>query len=265
MFRLFKKNKISMKVNDDFSIVTFGSCLSRRVAESYIKMYGGELKASVFHNRSDYFCTQLLKNRETSCELNDLIGKIEGGVVTKSDTIPLILLKNQTYEHVGKHNLDTDNNLFEVAEKGCVDLFVIDNYMDVVGLLFQDESFRKLFFLPDRDITKTIQPYLRGKWCVGEQLPIFIGVKYMGLIVDYLLKYNPKAKVIFIPFPSTTYFKSPEKVERFIEYENIFTHSRCTMLSSLEVKSACQTKHKQHFSDIFYSGCAGAIKSIAGV
>lgn len=42
-------------------IATFGSCLSRYTANSFVKLYGGEIVSSVYHNRSDAFVGKFIE------------------------------------------------------------------------------------------------------------------------------------------------------------------------------------------------------------
>ncbi len=151
----FITKKINLKQSVSTSIATFGSCFSRRVADEYIKVFGGNLVSSVYHNRSDYFYKQHIKSRKSNETLLSLIDKLSSDSRYLPSSImddPLFILNNQRFENVGKHNLGFSDNFFEIVEGTSVDLFILDNYIDILARLHRDSTKRENVFFCQKGI-----------------------------------------------------------------------------------------------------------------
>lgn len=168
--------------NSTPNIVTFGSCLSRFTSQRYIRFFGGQLISSVYHNRSDAFCGRLLDQSWYVDPFDDIMATLVQVEHTQDiDSEASQMLKNQYLATIGLHRLKTGCPLFEAVKSGTIDLFIVDNYMDLAARLISQPNkptsglFLKLNSIQDKSIP----------WEMGEYLPPDVGVKNMYRILDF--------------------------------------------------------------------------------
>ena len=119
-------------------IATFGSSFARQVANNYALLFDGKVVSSVCHNRSDYFCNQLLQKQaepEALSALLDLPFPEQQLNEDREDNI-LQTLKNQSLQTVGLHRLGKGMNFFQAIESRIIDLLIIDNGIDLTARLY---------------------------------------------------------------------------------------------------------------------------------
>ena len=125
------------------SIMTFGSCFSRRIADQYVKIFGGKVISSVYHNRSDYFCQQFIDGDSSNPELDTLINSIEkpgNFIVTNRDSDPFLLLRNQHADYIGLHGLKNGISFIDALKSRNANIIIIDNFMDILARLYRADA-----------------------------------------------------------------------------------------------------------------------------
>ena len=246
------------------SIMTFGSCFSRRIADQYVKIFGGKVISSVYHNRSDYFCQQFIDGDSSNPELDTLINSIEkpsNFIVTNRDNDPFLLLRNQHANYIGLHGLKNGTNFLHALETKKANIIVIDNFMDIVARLYQHDN-KKLFFLPQQRINElNASSCINKNWSLGELLNLQEGAECLSRIVTHVHIKQPNAKIFYVNFPSTTYAQTLEKKKRFEYYQYDFKNSNCHSIAPINILRPCQTEDKRHFTTPLYAAYAGIINS----
>ena len=243
------------------NIVTFGSCLSRFTSQRYIRFFGGgKLISSVYHNRSDAFCGRLLDQSWHVDPFDDILASlIQETQKQDADSEATQMLKNQYPATIGLHRLSTGCPLFDAVKSGNVDLFIVDNYMDLAARLISQPGkptsglFLKLNSIQDKNTP----------WEMGTYLSPADGVKHMYRILDFFRKYNPHARIVFINFPHNTYSDSPDRVARTKEYEQLFDYPYCDIIPCMTIPEVNQTEVKMHFEPMQYAAYAGVIGGMA--
>lgn len=255
--------KINQKT--DTTIMTFGSCFARRIAEQYVRVFGGKVISSVYHNRSDYFCQQFIDGVGVNHELDTLIKSIkkpENFMVENPDRDPFILLKNQHIDHIGLHSLKNGNNFLNALETKKIDIIIIDNFMDILARLYQQDT-KKLFFLPQPRIDElNATSYINKDWVLGELLDPQEGAEHLSRIVNHIHMKRPEANIFYANFPSTAYEQHLEKKNRFEQYRKSFKNIHCHSIAPIQILRSCKTEDKQHFSPTLYAAYAGIINAL---
>lgn len=235
-------------------IATFGSCLSRYIANNYTKIFGGYLVSSVYHNRSDAFIGRFIKKDWVETDFAEIAAtlkiKVDDGDVENN---PVRILKNQYPEWMGKHRLSRGKPFLDLIRSGQVDVVIVDNYMDLAGRLVSDHESNG-FFMRLGDFSS-----VNHQWKTRDYLSPEEGVKNMTQIIDFIRQHQPAAKIIFINFPHNTYSESPDRVRRTKIYEELFSYEGIMIIPCQEVQPLFQTKDKQHFKAQQYCAYAGMI------
>ncbi|WP_157958984.1 hypothetical protein [Salinicola endophyticus] len=241
------------------NVVTFGSCLSRYTAGNYVKIFGGKVISSVYHNRSDVFYKRFASKEMGFDGLNNLIQRTDSLDLSKAKADANIkrILENQTKEKVGQHRLSNGMQLFD-ALGSQPDLVVMDNYMDLAARLAFSESsgFPDPFFIALHGWGDTFKDFSLGEYLAPEE-----GAYYMEKVVSLFVSIAPKSKFVFINFPYNTYAGDRSRVARTKEYQRLFGHSAVLNIPCLDVRKPFQTKDKQHFQQAQYAAYAGIIHS----
>lgn len=234
------------------NIVTFGSCLSRYIARAYKRLYGGEIVSTVYHNRSDYFVDCFVERiaKPFSIEINEvLIPKLE--VELNEDSRSIVL--NQTPENIGKHKLDTELGLFEVLERGDVQLVIFDNFMDVSARISTGKG--ATGFLRRGDYEN-----YDAHFSLGGYIDPGMSSKYFTRIVDFFSARVPSAQLCFVHFPYNTYEDEARRI-RSLNFLKSFTHPRALNIPPLDVPKIYRTEEPSHFAEPQYAAYAGMIRA----
>ena len=242
------------------NIVTFGSCLSRFTSQRYIRFFGGKLISSVYHNRSEAFCGRLLDHSWYVDPFDEIMASlVQEDQHQDKDSEASQMLKNQYLDTIGLHRLNTGCPLFDAVKSGNIDLFIVDNYMDLAArLISQPGKPTSGLFLKLNSIQNKNTP-----WEMGSYLSPADGVNNMYRVLDFFRKYNPHARIVFINFPHNTYASSPERVARTEEYAALFDYPHCDVIPSLTIPEINQTEVKMHFEPMQYAAYAGVIGGMA--
>lgn len=266
-FNIFKSKNKNFEIHQEnkTSIITFGSCFSRRIAEQYVKIFGGKITSSVYHNRSDYFCQQFIDGHHSNPELEMLINSIEKPdplLASNPDRDPFTLLRNQHADFIGLHNLKNGTNFLHALETKNADIIIIDNFMDILAKLYQQDN-KKLFFLPQQRINElNASSYINKDLVLGDLLDPQEGAAYLSRIVTHIYMKQPKANIFYVSFPSTNYGHLLEKKNRFQCYNDNFKNNNCHSIAPINILRSCQTEDKQHFSPTLYAAYSGIINAL---
>ena len=236
-------------------ILTFGSCLARYTANNFIKLFGGEVVTSVFHNRSDAFIERFVDRNWVSYEfeeMNRLLRPLSAD--DNPDADPALILRNQYEEWIGLHRLPKGIGLFEGLRHKSYDLIIADNYMDLAGrLVSKPGDSRAGIFLRPTDF-EVEDP----NWVYGDFLTPEAGVHYMKRILEFFRSQAPEAKLVFMNFPYNTY-KAMNRIKRTKEYQRLFSFDGALVIPCIEIRPIFQTASKQHYKREQYCAYAGWI------
>lgn len=237
-------------------IATFGSCLSRYTANHYIRLFGGTLISSVYHNRSDAFVGRFIDKTWKTGSYERIATVLSNTGEYTPDNLPTNILKNQFYETIGKHRLSKGTPFMSALESNSIDLLIIDNYMDLSAKIISNEDFEGLFLRIgnikfDRDHIQ-ISDYLSPE----------NAVKNMVKIINYIRTVSPGTEMVFLNFPYNTYSDNPERVERSMEYHFRFKYKDIHIVPPMTVPEQFQTSQKQHFKNQQYCAYAGLVHGL---
>lgn len=171
-------------------ILTFGSNLSKLIAEQYVLINGGEVVSSVLANRTDFFNFSFIKNGFDAAAYNEVASKIDA----EDDAVKEVFL-NQHPDTLGKGASDKLQAFFSVSPQE-VNLIVMDNQMDMEESLYFLEQPQQSFFLP------AATTVLSAFHATGE-LSVEESVENTRLVVDYLKARFPNARLFFVNHPVT--------------------------------------------------------------
>ncbi|NYR09305.1 hypothetical protein [Psychrobacter sp. BI730] len=229
-------------------IVTFGSCLSRYTADTFIDMFGGSLVSCSHHNRIDRFVKTYLK--KTMPELP--YEYIESLNLSESN---MQYIKNQ-YSGIGlgKHLLSDGLDFFDSVQGA--DIIITDNFVDLCSKLQYSHSYPSspLFFNSKNDRTADDIFYLEKDY-----LPVSDAIKNWEYFGHYLYKVAPSARVFFINFP---YDHSPnaEISKRSRHFSENFISTKFDIIPNINVPIRYKLKHtNSHFADDYYAMIAGIL------
>jgi hypothetical protein len=171
-------------------ILTFGSRLSKLIAEQYVLINGGQVVSSVLANRTDFFNFNFINNGFNAAAYDEVAAKI-----ASEDAEVKEVLLNQHRDFVGKGSSDSLQAFFELNPDD-VDLIVLDNQVDLEESLYYLEQPQQSFFLPAN--TATLSSFTAtGELSVEESVA---GIKQ---VADYLSARFPKAKLLVVNHPVT--------------------------------------------------------------
>ena len=257
---------MSKPINGEPNVVTFGSCLSRYTSNHLVRLFGGRIISSVYHNRSDAFCGRLLDKTWHLDPMDEIRAALlkEDEQGSDDDNKASQILRNQYFETIGLHRLSKGMSLFTAVQSGQVDLFVVDNYMDLAArLISQPHKPHSGLFLRLNDFAAPAGATESSHgWATGDYLSPAAGVKAMSRILDFFRHHNPDARIVFINFPYNTYGSSPERVARTQEYERLFQYENSEIIPCLTIPEMNQTEQKMHFKPPQYAAYAGIIQGM---
>ena len=171
-------------------ILTFGSNLSKLIAEQYVLINGGEVVSSVLANRTDFFTFNMMNKGFDQTAYDEVLATLSA-----EDEAAREALLNQHPATLGKGSDDSRTAFFEVNPDE-VNLIVIDNQLDLEDSLYFIETPKKSFFLPAN--TSSLSSFTAtGELTVEEAVASTAGV------LAYLKARFPKAGLVFVNHPVT--------------------------------------------------------------
>lgn len=229
-------------------ILTFGSCLSRYTAETYIDMFGGTLISCSHHNRIDRFIDIHIKKSNKAIPFNYL-----SSMGLSSENMRYI--NNQYSEGtLGKHLLPNGKELFNALPE--VDMIILDNFVDLCSKLQLSKSYpgSSIFF------NSKIDPVAKKMFELeSSYLPVEEAIKSWDYFGNYLSRISPNAKIFFINFPYN-HSTNSLTAERSKEFSDKFSSTRLDVIPNIPVPPRYQLKHTQsHFMNDFYAMYAGIL------
>lgn len=237
----------------DMRIGTFGSCLSRYTANQFVKLFGGKIITSVYHNRSDAFVGRFVDNTWGQCEFSEVASQLVESFDGENDkdNMPINILRNQYPQTMGLHRLAHGKPFIEAVEEKLIDILFVDNYMDIAAkLVSNNEGYG--YFLRMGDFS-TASP----NWHVGDYLSPESGVENMRKIIGHVKGLSPDLNIVFLNFPHNTYQGNLDRVKRTKLYEELFDYPGVHVVPCLDVPEIYQTNQKQHFKVQQYAAYAG--------
>lgn len=236
-------------------IMTFGSCLSRATANSYVRLFGGKVISSVYWNRSDAFLGRFVDQTWAEYGFEGILSRTQPAGSAQEETLARVILKNQYAAHLGLHGLPDGVQALEVLEQQLADLVIVDNYVDLSARLLRSPGdAQDGFFLRDFDFTDGHQP-----WVVGDYLEPQAAVLGTQRVMDFFKTKMPKARFVFINFPHNVYQGHPRRIQRTIAYEQLFSFDDALVIPCINIPVAFQTPDKEHFKSPQYHFYAGMI------
>lgn len=238
-------------------VITFGSCLSRYTANHYVRLFGGAVVSSVYHNRSDAFFKRHLSGEWGDVDVDKILSALgEESSTLDEDNKARNIIKNQSSDQIGLHRLKKGQNLF-AALKDKPNLIIVDNYMDLSARLAYDKKTAEGYFIKLGDLKESARP----NFDLGSYLQPESAVFYMSKIICFLKQQVPDARIVFINFPHDTY-SDKARVSRTLEYAELFNSSYCLKVGLQKIHSIYRTKDKQHFKPPQYAAYAGLIHAM---
>lgn len=230
-------------------IVSFGSCLSRYAVNQYVQLFGGRLEACVYHNRSDAFVGRFVERDWPELDFESL----RGALLPDAEEARLIL-ENQCRGGLGRHRLNSGTPLLDLADRGGVDLIVLDNYMDLSARLLEHADQTRVFLRP-----ADLGAHASAQWLAGDLIEVEAAVRCMQQIARWLRERFRDAALVFLCFPHNTYQAAPLRVERSRRYQDLLRLDDALIVPCLTVPLRYQTPQRQHFKSGQYAAYAGII------
>ena len=239
------------------NIITFGSCLSRYVARSYKRLFAGEIVASVYHNRSDYFLSSFVDAAQLPLSDGRLSVLEPVSDLSALDEDSRNIARNQSIEGIGRHKLDTSRNLFETLRHERVDLVLIDNFMDVAARLARARSDGAVCFLRPGDYVDFDRHFVGGDYIDPKQ-----SAANFVRIVDFFANAVPTARICFLHFPFNTYEGDEARRRRSLSFLDHFAVERVHAIAPLSVPKIYRTAVASHFEEPQYTAYAGMVRML---
>lgn len=240
------------------NIVCFGSCLSRNTAAQFTQLYGGRILSAVYNNRSDMFNANYIK-RDTEIVSEYIFNK-----VLKPTERQKIVYKRQAPQTIGIHfNENNANNskyinFFDAIENYPIDLFIMDNYIDLLGkeiIINESDTKQYSIFMPmSKDsLNKNIK--------IGDYESVEGIIANTKEIISFIRNKHPKSQIVYLSFPVDMYQESHQVRERSNEF-NLSCNFR-----EIDLFIECHVTNKyyaipdepQHFKTAYYSSLAATI------
>lgn len=240
-----------------FTVATFGSCLARFAADEYVRKYRGRVVSSVYHNRSDLFVGKFVTGSWTAPALDEVLTslKSDSGCEDADNKSSNIVL-NQYEQGLGRHRLPRVQPLLKLVDAHHLDLIVVDNFVDIGARLAKRRACSEdgiLLRLSDLD------EQCRASWTLTPMLEVDKAVASMRETVLFFRQKQPRATIVFINFPHTTYQGDERRVARIKEYERRFAMDDVFVIPCLEVLPAHRTPDRHHFAAQHYERYADLI------
>lgn len=234
------------------NIITFGSCLSRYVARSYKRLYGGNITASVYHNRSDYFILQ--KQSPIKTEMLSCLKSAIPASALDEDSANIV--KNQTTEGVGRHKIDTTTGMVSLLEQRDSTLLIMDNFMDISAKLSRSRKEGWECFLRPKDYQNHEEHF-----SLENYLDPIVSARNFEFLIQFLLDTLPNIKIFLIHFPYNTYTNQSERQNRSLGFLKAFQPAITTVIQPQSIPRIYRTNVPSHFEELQYAAYAAMIRT----
>ncbi|TCU34176.1 hypothetical protein [Rhizobium azibense] len=239
-------------------IGTFGSCLSRGIAERYVEAFGGKITTSVYHNRTDQFLDVFVKAVTPEPTLEVLMHLTN--VTSQEDRAQLDeanILKNQVRSSMGKHLLVSGLPFLDAISSNSLDLLLMDNFIDSGAAL-------KIGSVGG----KTYRFFSRIKAADGNSLDIMpklkpeVSAARTAELVQFIRSRSPRTEIVFSVFPWNTYPETSGRKE-WAEAFQYHLQLEIPVIPPLHVPKSLQIEDTpSHFARDFYYVYSGMVHQI---
>lgn len=236
--------------------MTFGSCLSRYVARSYKRLYGGEITASVYHNRSDYFVDSFIlqKRQPITTEMLTCLKSTMPASTLDEDSRNIV--RNQTAEGLGRHKLDTTANFLSQLEQHEGGLLIMDNFMDISAKLSRAKEGAWTCFIRPADYQNYSEHFTLDNF-----LDPLTSARNFELCIKHLHERAPKIRIFLLNFPYNTYTGQPERESRSLGFLKAFQPFGVDVIPPQNIPRIYQTDIPSHFQEPQYAAYAAMIRT----
>ena len=241
------------------NVAVIGSCLSNLTAIKLVQDYQFKRICNVAHNRSDCFINSFLDKKKEQVSLHEL----ENTFVFKADKheIGWQILKNQYRPYLGQHELPNVKPFLDI-EEGGIDLFILDNFMDVAARLVRFKNKSEYFpFFINQDFLEQGDAELE----IVDFLDVESSVANWKQIVDSLKILHPRARFVFLSFQYATLVNKQDRFDRSRAFSKImsdyFSNTDIMFIPSLitEPELTMGVEDWAHFNQAIYKALAGVI------
>lgn len=239
--------------------ISFGSCLSNLTAKSLVSIFNYTQINNIAHNRSDCFVKYYVKKEEMIP--HSYLENLEYAEGKEEEANNFIL--NQYPSMLGKHEQEESKDLFDNLKNTNIDIFILDNYLDVAAKVMLPTCLEKLksspIFINSSYFTNSLDYFRFGDFLKPEE-----SVANWKIIINMLLEYQPNAFIFFLCFPYST---SNDKLERkfrsqrFAElFQEIPRKQNCIVVPPFNVlPHLTKPNDWAHFDNRIYASLAGFI------
>ena len=237
---------------------TFGSCLSSLTATRLEVEYGFSRICNISHNRSDAFVNNFIAKETPQYNLVDL----EKSITFKNEheVIAKKILLNQSINSIGKYELPVNKSFFDL-ESDEVDVFLLDNFMDISAKLISDKDNDGFpFFMNIGFAEKGLENFK-----FGDFLDPIDSVNNWIKIIKFLKDLHPNAKFVFLSFQYNVLVDKPDRFKSAKEFNmkmnEALAGSDVLFIPSL-IPDSSLTKGKSdwtHFSNQIYKALAALV------
>ena len=195
----------------------------------------------VIHNRSDYFISSFITENQNPVDFCD-IGDADNDNSPNFPNISLInegrkFISNQRELSIDINGVDWRISFLQNIETHPVDIILMDNFMDIASRLVRDKLTGKCFFIHSASYSQDV---FLNRFEYTDFLTPSDSISNYLLIINWLRKLQPNAKIYFLPFPSSVYgHEDRESVIRAAEFRRELTSNPLSVpaLDMLSVKS----------------------------
>lgn len=200
-------------------ILTFGSCLSRYIAHSIMKMRpDAEIIGSVYHNRIDRFVDTYVDKTEQELP-HEWIDRLKFKPEMEKDARAII--ENQYLSGtLGKHLLNA-NALGFMSGIASADLILMDNFMDMCAFTLRPIGGGPQIFFNDK-ATENAREFLEPVGFVD----VTVAARKWERLVEWVRAQNPTAQIVFTNFPCR-HHTNPVIARRTDEFASAFNSDKC--------------------------------------
>ncbi|MGR5347214.1 hypothetical protein [Vibrio mediterranei] len=247
-------------------VITFGSCLSRRIASMMVAEQRAELISAVMQVKSTAFIDQRSEKHPLT-----LVTQVHAISAVKADApdyqVVCNNLSQQAMNVMGTFSSATEQDLisFPQAIEGLhypdTDLMLIDTFADVLFKSFENQDGERIF----ANANKMDEDFLKS-WKMLDKEPVKEVVSAIESLVAYVREYQPNMRIVLLHFPFGLNPSAPTRA-RADELKKALTNSDVLADYGVEQMSLptpsvddCAPKNNyHHFTGQYYRNAANLL------
>ncbi len=220
----------------------------------------------VIHNRSDYFLNCFVKKSQDPIQPEYVLSKVDKlsslefpGKNLKEEAN--FYLDNQSLNKIGKNRVDARVSAIDNINKTSVDVFLLDNFMDVASMLVHEkDSNNEYFVFSGAFESDTFNKLYQWTAYLSESESLDNWIQ----IIHWLRLKQPEAKIFFTPFPRNVFnHEAKPSVLRARSFKDILNINNfpATILNSSDVDLDAMTSIEDwcHYKPSYYKVLAEEI------